>query len=558
MTRAVPSSRRRRVRLCLCVALAISAACGDDDAISKREVDTDTPFDIEVEAESEVEPEEVEDPVEVGPDMVDVVDVVDDVDDTDDTAELEVEVRVCPSCGPLARCDDPAVGCVCLDPANTRLVGSRCYPLDFADPDLDRDPEGAWSVEGSNITHQESGQVDPGSWQIFMGSLSQTLDVPPHGSVAKLAVDLFAASIIGTGTWDFATGEGQVALPTPGFDVRVPYRQCLGEAAYGDGVVFSLLAQFTLIDRMTLVEDETCPDPGILRDGDFGAASESPWRLDHGAVIAQGAITPGNPGLVLPLDNPCTPPGASQRISVPLDGANALRFKVRTRPGTTLGVKLRERFPVSASVETGGLVETVSLCFTRFERGMVMPLTFAPVATSGAACVPGTAGLAEVDDVEFFNDPGCESESLVSDPDFSRLGPLLSGSVGLNEVVRTTLTEPDAYDERSLRIDALPCPAVGDAQAWYDVATRWPARTTESGPAVRFVYKTTGNPTGFVGIPDQTFPAAATWTPYSGCIGGSIDGFVRFLRIGLLSCGAHTLALDEIEVFADPGCKVGR
>lgn len=537
----------------------VVAACGDDDAIQRRDSgDSDT-------SAPDIPPPDVED-VPEPEDTFDTPDMNDTVDTTEtetvappDTVEetADAEVALCPVCGPLARCDDPAVGCVCVDPVNTRLVGSRCYPLDFVDPDLDRDPDGAWSVGGTNITHQQSGSVDPGSWAILSGSLSQTLDVPPWAAVPKLAVDLYGASFVGTGTWDFATGDGQVALPIPGFDITVPYRQCLGEAGHGDGVSFGLLARFLTVDRMTLVEDETCPDPGVLRDGDFSGGG-SAWVLERGAIVDNGAIASDDPGLVLPVDDPCAPARATQRISVPLAGVNALRFKVRTRPGTTLGVALRERYPVSASVETNGLVETVSFCFTRFERGMVMPLTFVPLTPSGAQCVPGAAGLAEVDDVEFFDDSGCDSESLVSDPDFSRLGPLVAGSLAINEVVRTTLEAPDAFDERSLRIDALPCPEAGDAQAWYDVATRWPPRTTESGPAVRFVYKTTGNPTGFVGTPDQTFPASATWTPYSGCVGGAVDGFVRFLRIGLPSCGAHTLALDELEVFADPACRVGR
>ncbi|HRE92094.1 MAG TPA: hypothetical protein PK095_23465 [Myxococcota bacterium] len=394
--------------------------------------------------------------------------------------------------------------------------------------------------------------MDPGTWQLVIGSLSQVLDVPPSGSVPKLAVDLYGASFIESGQWDLATGEHSVALPRPGFDVRVPTRQCLGEAGYGDGVVFSVLGSFVMLDRITLVTDETCPDPGVLRDGDFDHGDG--WQLERGAVISQGAISAGEPGLSLPVDDPCVPAMATQRISVPLVGANALRFKAKTQPNTTLGVTLRDRYPASASVQTDGRVETVSLCFTAFERGTVMPLTFVPLVPGGVACVPGAGGLAAVDEVELVFDASCESESLVSDPSFSRLGPLMAGSVIINGVTRRALMAPESYDERSLEIDALPCPVTNYAESWFDVATRWPKRSAGSGPAVRFVYKTRGNPTGFVGTTSTTFPPSESWTPFQTCLGGSVDGWIRFLRIGLLTCGAHALAVDAIEVYADPAC----
>ena len=537
--------------VCRAAMLALSPvvfACGADDAVERR--DTGGIADV---APDIGDTAETADTDEIGVEEVAEVAEVEEVEEVED-----VEVAVCPSCGPLARCDDPSVGCVCEDPVNTRLVGSRCYPLDFVDPDLDRDPDGAWEVSGQNVQHDVNGQVDPGSWRVLLGSLSQVLDVPPSGTVPKLAVDLYGASFLDSGLWDFATGEHAVALPTPGFDIRVPTRQCLGEAGYGEGVLFSVIASFVSLDRITLVTDETCPDPGVLRDGDFDGGEG--WRLERGAALTIGAVTEGDPGLSLPVDDPCTPARATQRISVPLAGANALRFKARTDPSTTLGVTLRDRFPASASVRTDGRVETVSFCFTAFERGMVMPLTFVPLVPTGAACVPGFGGHAAVDEVELFVDPSCESESLVSDPDFSRLGPLMAGSHHLNGVVRRTLVPPESHDERSIEIDALPCapnPA-STPQSWFDVATRWPKRSADSGPAVRFVYKTRGNPTGFVGTPSTTFSHAPSWTPFETCIEGSVDGTIRFLRIGLLTCGDHALAVDELEVYADPACGLGR
>ncbi len=534
-------------------------ACSGDDSTARTDthIALDT-FDVAV---PDTFPDTVVDTLpDAVPDTLPDTDEPDLTPDIPSSPDASPDVLTCPTCGPLASCADPLVGCVCDAPDTMRLVGNRCYLLDFIDPDLDLDPANAWTTTGTNAEHLTTGDVDPGSWRFFYGLLTQTLDTPPFGSVPKLAVDVYGKNFFESGAWELGTQDRWVALPRPGFDARIPVRQCLGEAGYGDATLFSLATRFVTVDRITLVTDETCPDPGVLLNGDFDDTDDpndnGAWRLEDGATIVSGAVSAGNPGIELPIDNPCTPARATQLISVPLDGVNAVRFKAKVRPNTTLGVELRDRYPVSASVQTDGATQTVSFCFTHFELGTVMPLTFVPIhVTGGTVCTPGYDGLAAVDDVELIDDPSCDPEALVSDSSFSRLGPLIAANHMINGVKRTTLTAPDAFDDRSLQITALPCPPNNYAEAWVDVATRWPQRTAESGPAVRFVYKTTGAPTGFVGTTSTTFPHAATWTPWSACTNGNIDGFMGFVRIGLQTCGDHTLAIDDIEVYSDPACK---
>lgn len=381
--------------------------------------------------------------------------------------------------------------------------------------------------------------------------LSQTIEMPVRCVVGGAAVEVSYAADGGLSSMSYQGA--LVHLGDRVLDVgaeETPARLCLGERSFGRALDVAF-APSTLdacsteaalglsVDRLSILQDESCPAPGALR----GLDAWSTYGDDSGIARVEGtAIHLGTRGCSATVyaEGP-----ASGAVSVPDQKGLALRMRLR---GTLDGVAgnglrpllLRVNEMFAADLPLG---DDVRVCLPDAVRGTVARLKMRLTST---ACEDQDVF---VDEMEVIEDRAC-GDGLVFDGGFDvAFARGFEASLNWRRIGDVSV-EPDAAGN--------PAAVLRRSGALRTIITV-PAESAEGGPALRARVTApaeTRSPAIAGSVLIQLPQLPATWVEGSGdlllCLPATHAGEALDVDVGLT--GGAEARLDDITVGNDARC----
>jgi len=435
---------------------------------------------------------------------------------TDICDTLPCECDTDDDCGEHETCDSSDAGRLCICVAAYEDTGSGC---EFAGAPLAPGFDDAvpWTTSGGAVLDPGAdGFDDPGvvTWvdenALCDGSsVSQTFTMPPYAAAEPLALELTY-----NGEEDFLffdEAEAMVAINEkwtryPGNGAFSTTTTCLGESAFGGDVEFrvegltrSCPSNLQLIvDRLEVVTAANagldCPDPGVVRDGDFDGDGTA-WEMSGDATVEDGIGQNGSRAGRLQTQTLCSSASLEGLASWPLQSsvANpALRFFWSGTTGRVLDVSVGE-FAL-ASFTASGTTSTSTVCLPPSSQGLAQRVSLGIPFTGGSCAAPDVRDFI-VDTLEVVSAPDCGDDPYLVDGDFelALTGTVSSGWLLLsNEPWGTvSIVTSDAQSgSASLQLASRQDCFGVSAQATFVV----PKPDASGGPALKYYFRVGNNP----------------------------------------------------------------
>ncbi len=414
-------------------------------------------------------------------------------------------------CANHEACDSSAEGSFCVCVASYDDLGSGC---EFSGAPLAPgfDDAAPWTTSGgAMLDAAASGFDDPGvvTWVgekalCDASGVSQAFIMPTYAAAQPLAFELTFSGELDPPVFDAA--DAMVAFN--GKWTRFPAtgsfktaRTCLGDVGFGgdvelrvEGAVDRCPSTLELIvDRLEVVRADyalvDCPDPGVVRDGNFDGDG-SAWTTIGDATVEEGIGQGGSRAGRLRSQNFCDFAVLRGLASWPLPRTvpnAALRFYWGGTDGALLEVGAGD-FDL-AKFTGSGTAGTSTVCLPPSSQGLAQTISFGIPRTNGP-CDTENVREFTVDTVEVVSAPDCGENPYLVDGDFE-LGPggtVTSGWVTFFDAPRgnASIRAGNAQNgSASLRLASRQ--RCGDvfAQATFVV----PEPDANGGPALKYFYR---------------------------------------------------------------------
>lgn len=418
-------------------------------------------------------------------------------------------------CAEHETCDSSVDGRFCVCVAAYEDTGSGC---EFTGAPLAPgfDDAAPWTTSGGAMIDAAAGGFDDPGLVTWLGEnslcdasgVSQTFTMPPYSAAEPLALEL---TYLGEEFDIFDEAEAMVALNEkwtlyPSNDAFSTVTTCLGDSAFGGDVEFRIDGRTDFcpasveltVDRMEVVRAVDagldCPDPGVVRDGDFDGDG-SAWEMFGDATVEDGIGQDGSRAGRLQTQTLCRSASLTGLASWPLQStvpSPALRFYWNGTAGRALNVQAGD-FAV-ATITATGTPSTSTLCLPPSSQGLAGPITFG-LPFTGGSCATTDVRDFTIDSVEVVSAPDCGDDPYVLDGDFefAFTGTVSSGWISFSMEPRGTasIVSGDAESgNASLRLASRQECANISARSTIVV----PKPDATGGPALKYFYRVGNNP----------------------------------------------------------------